>query len=325
MRGRIWCSLVLALALAAAGGPARAGAVLDPREAPDWKVSQWINGDPGPLGGHKGRVVVIHFFQLWCPASINFSIPAMQHFQELWGDRDDFLLVSIHSVFEGHPFQTPEVLRTFVQQHGMKQPVGVDAYDPDDATVPVTMKRFHALGTPHLAIIDRDGNYVFSHFGEFDVPAVEFFIERLLKQESELRPVGPKPRRVADTTLSGRYDLHYAQVSKTCGPLEPPRDMEIRIEVQKDTIDADFPYRFMGLEGLSLRYDPRAFAFEGVLEHAADVRGDHVTAEAKIRGNWVLNSSPPKLEYEVIFQKQSANPSWNCNVRARGTAVRTGD
>ncbi len=48
------------------------------KKAPDWEISEWINSEPLSLSGLKGKVIVIDFFQLWCPGCNSFSIPLMQ-------------------------------------------------------------------------------------------------------------------------------------------------------------------------------------------------------------------------------------------------------
>ena len=72
--------LLLCLALATA---LPAGVLLVPEPAPEWKVSQWINDDPGTLADNRGKVVLIHFFQLWCPGCHEFSIPLFHQFNNL--------------------------------------------------------------------------------------------------------------------------------------------------------------------------------------------------------------------------------------------------
>jgi thiol-disulfide isomerase/thioredoxin len=178
---RIARALLPLVALAVAFAPAAAGVVLDPHPAPDWKVTEWINGDPGPLTGHSGKVVVIHFFQMWCPACNEFSIPLMKRWEEKYGG-GEVLLVSIHTVFEGHDQQTPERLRDFVRRKGLTHPVGIDAPGGPEAVFPETMQRFGTGGTPHLAVIDKQGRLAFSYFGVFRPDAVEAFIERLASE-----------------------------------------------------------------------------------------------------------------------------------------------
>ena len=83
-----------------------AGVVKRPYPAPEWEVSKWLNGDPGSLKENRGRVILIDFFQLWCPGCNRFSIPIFREWEEKYGSRDDILIVSIHTVFEGHASQT---------------------------------------------------------------------------------------------------------------------------------------------------------------------------------------------------------------------------
>jgi len=159
------------------------GVVLQDIEAPEWQVSEWINGDPARLEDNRGKVVLIEFFQLWCPGCNRFSIPLFNRWDEKYGDRDDVLIVSIHTVFEGHDVQNPGRLRQFVHDRGIRHPVGIDAYDPKDPKgTPITMRRFETGGTPHVAIVDKHGKLRFSHFGDFRPEVVESFIDRLLKE-----------------------------------------------------------------------------------------------------------------------------------------------
>ena len=131
---------------------------------------------------------------MWCPGCNEFSIPLFRRWEEIYGGRDDVVVVSMHTVFEGHDVQTPRALRRFVADHGIEHPVGIDNYRPDDREVPETMKRFRTGGTPHVVIVDREGKIRFSHFGVFDAAPVEAFIERLLKEKPGAREALPRRR-----------------------------------------------------------------------------------------------------------------------------------
>ena len=178
-----WC-VRLTLVLIVAVLPIRlpAGALHEPVPAPDWQVSEWLNGDPGSLPDNKGRVVLIEFFQLWCPGCNRFSIPLFKSWNQKYGKRDDVLVVSIHTVFEGHDYQTPSRLREFVADQEILHPVGIDAYPAVGAELPVTMRRYRTGGTPHVVIVDKQGRLRFSHFGRFDPAEVEALIEELLAE-----------------------------------------------------------------------------------------------------------------------------------------------
>ena len=162
---------------------ASAGVVLDPKPAPQWKVSEWLNSDPGELSDQRGKIVLIHFFQLWCPGCNEFSIPLFQRWEEKFGSRDDVVIVSIHTVFEGHDVQTPDRLRSFLEEKGIRHPVGIDAYPAPGSEIPITMDRFETGGTPHVAIVDKKGLLRFTHFGHFDPEPVEAYIERILSEK----------------------------------------------------------------------------------------------------------------------------------------------
>lgn len=172
-----------------------AGVLLEPIEAPQWKVSEWINGNPGRLADLRGKLVLINFFQMWCPGSNEFSLPLFEDWAEKYGDRDDVVVVSIHTVFEEHDAQTPEKLRQFIKEMGITHPVGIDAYERKDSVVPITMDRYQTGGTPHIAIVDKEGQLRFSHFGRFEREPVERFIERILEEEDKKLNIKSTPRK----------------------------------------------------------------------------------------------------------------------------------
>ena len=171
-----------------------AGSVRQPTPAPEWRIGEWINGDPGNLADHRGKVVLIEFFQLWCPGCKNFSVPLFKRWHERYGQRDDVLVVSIHTVFEGHDYQSPERLREFVEIWGIEHPVGIDAFADDGDEVPETMRRYRTGGTPHVAIVDKSGQQRFRHLGRFDEEVVEALIDRLLDEPAPgTRESGTRP------------------------------------------------------------------------------------------------------------------------------------
>ena len=76
-------------------------------KAPEWAVSEWINGGGVTLDEFKGKVVIVEFFQLWCPGCNSFSIPLMKEWSSTFRNEiasGDLMLLSIHTVFEGHSY-----------------------------------------------------------------------------------------------------------------------------------------------------------------------------------------------------------------------------
>ena len=154
--------------------------------APEWDVSEWINGQGVSVAELQGKVVVVEFFQLWCPGCNNFSIPLMKQWQEHYAEQissGDLVLVSIHTVFEGHDYQNPQKLRQFLKRKGITHLIGVDRHHQGEE-IPETMKRFGTRGTPEMAFIDRSGNIRFQRFGGFEPVKAEELIDTMLGEDA---------------------------------------------------------------------------------------------------------------------------------------------
>ncbi|PUB80353.1 MAG: hypothetical protein DBO99_01125 [gamma proteobacterium symbiont of Ctena orbiculata] len=154
--------------------------------APEWRISEWLNGDGTRVKALRGKVVVVDFFQLWCPGCNHFSVPLMAKWEEKYADQaaaGDIVFLSIHTVFEGHKYQTPERLRDYVRKKGIRHPVGIDLHLPGEE-IPETMRRYRTRGTPEMAIIDRKGIVRFQRFGGFDPEIGERLIDRLLEEST---------------------------------------------------------------------------------------------------------------------------------------------
>ena len=172
-----------AAAMISAATP-QAFAALPPRKAPQWAISEWINGSGGNIDTLKGRVIVIDFFQLWCPGCNKFSIPLMHYWEQVFAAEakaGKLAFVSIHTVFEGHDYQSPERLKAFLKEKGITHPVGVDRQRPG-RHVPETMHRYRTSGTPEMAIIDKAGMIRFQKFGYFEPDFGEKLIRTLLAE-----------------------------------------------------------------------------------------------------------------------------------------------
>lgn len=151
-------------------------------KAPEWLISEWINGPSTSLQNLEGKVIIVEFFQLWCPGCNKFSIPLMKSWSHKFHKEiksGDLKILSIHTVFEGHDYQTPERLRDFIKRKEIHHLVGIDLHK-DGQHIPETMKRYNTMGTPEVAIIDRNGTIRFQRFGGFDTDKAEQLILNLL-------------------------------------------------------------------------------------------------------------------------------------------------
>jgi len=156
--------------------------ITEAHPAPDWDIAEWLNSNPGSVEGNQGSVIVIDFFQLWCPGCNPFTGPLMQSWQDRFSDEiasGDLVLTKIHTVFEGHDYQTVQRLKEYLVEKEITLPVGVDRHLGSDH-LPETKKRYKTRGTPETVIIDREGNIRFQQFGWFDPAAAEKYIDFLL-------------------------------------------------------------------------------------------------------------------------------------------------
>jgi len=129
---------------------------------------------------------VVEFFQLWCPGCNKFSIPLMSHWHKEFAEEiadGRLVLISIHTVFEGHDYQNNDRLREFVREKGMQHSVAVDQQSPVHR-LPDTMRAYNTGGTPEMAFIDRRGRLRYQKFGWFDPDWATGLIGEMLYEKS---------------------------------------------------------------------------------------------------------------------------------------------
>ena len=143
------------------------------RPAPEWAASEWFNTSaPLRLAGLRGKVVVLHTFQMLCPGCVSHGLPQAQRIHALF-DPAQVAVVGLHTVFEHHEAMTPVALRAFIHEYRLSFPIGVDlpSGNPGDP-VPTTMRAYGMRGTPSLVLIDRNGCLRRHGFGAEDDLAV---------------------------------------------------------------------------------------------------------------------------------------------------------
>ena len=141
---------------------------MEPKPAPPWQTTAWLNTDePLELEQLRGRVVVLHAFQMLCPGCVSHGIPQAQRVAELFA-RAPLTVVGLHTVFEHHEAMGVEGLRAFVHEYRIRFPVGVDAPGPDDDPLPRTMRAYGMQGTPTIVLIDARGRRRRQVFGTHD-------------------------------------------------------------------------------------------------------------------------------------------------------------
>jgi hypothetical protein len=151
--------------------------------APELEVGTWLNAaEPPTLAKLRGRVVVLHAFQMLCPGCISHGLPQAGRIRRVFAEKDVAVL-GLHTVFEHHEVMTEQALRVFVHEYRIGFPIGIDRPSPDDP-VPQTMRQYGFRGTPCLAIVDRAGRLRLSHFGQIEDMQVGAVIGQLLGEQA---------------------------------------------------------------------------------------------------------------------------------------------
>lgn len=131
---------------------------------PELSVSQWFNTTNDlSLGSLRGRPILIHAFQMLCPACVSHGVPQTQKAHEVFS-QTDLAVIGLHTVFEHHDAMAPASLKAFIHEYRLAFPIGVDRPGAK-AGLPQTMARYGLRGTPTTIVVDRAGRLVMHTFG----------------------------------------------------------------------------------------------------------------------------------------------------------------
>jgi peroxiredoxin len=150
-------------------------------QAPELAVSQWFN-TPAPITllSLRGRVVMLHAFQMLCPGCVAHGTPQAQRADALFRN-SDLAVIGLHTVFEHHTAMTPVSLAAFIHEYRLSFPIGVDQ-TAEAGPIPLTMARYEMRGTPTAILIGRDGSIRHHGFGQEDDMALGAIIGTLLAE-----------------------------------------------------------------------------------------------------------------------------------------------
>lgn len=154
--------------------------------APPLQISTWLNSPtPISLADLRGRVVVMHAFQMLCPGCVMHSVPQISQVRQLFPETE-LAVLGIHTVFEHHSVMNVDALRVFAHEYRLSYPIGVDQPAPE-GDIPLTMQAYRLRGTPSLMLIDRAGNLRVSHFGRVEDMQLGALIGQLLAEAQPKR------------------------------------------------------------------------------------------------------------------------------------------
>ncbi|GAB3596487.1 Thiol-disulfide oxidoreductase ResA [Corynebacterium faecale] len=145
------------------------------------EVSEWLNHEGLTPEDLRDKVVLIEVFQMLCPGCVNHSIPqAVKIHRKV--DDSQLQVIGLHSVFEHHEVMTPQALKVFLDEFGVKFPVAVDK-PRDGQRIPSTMKKYRLEGTPSTILVDRKGRIRQVQFGQMDDFVLGLLIGSLLSEQ----------------------------------------------------------------------------------------------------------------------------------------------
>ena len=137
--------------------------------APPILAERWFNtGTDLTLESLRGKVVVLHAFQMLCPGCVSHAVPQARRLHEIAKSIETLAIVGIHTVFEHHAAMSPVSLEAFLHEYKIAFPVAVDRAAADGGPIPQTMAAYGFQGTPSTVVIDREGRVVRSSFGAED-------------------------------------------------------------------------------------------------------------------------------------------------------------
>jgi len=149
--------------------------------APEWQVEVWLNTQaPLELPQLRGRVVLLHAFQMLCPGCVSHAVPQAERVHREYAELG-VSVVGLHTVFEHHAAMTPLALNAFLHEYRVTHPVGVDVAVAG-TPIPATMHRYGMRGTPTLILIDCDGKLRLHEFGRMDDLRLGMMLGQLLAE-----------------------------------------------------------------------------------------------------------------------------------------------
>jgi peroxiredoxin len=149
--------------------------------APPWRVEHWFNTpQPITLESLRGKVVVLHAFQMLCPACVSHGLPQAIAIRKAFPE-EAVAVIGMHTVFEHHKVMTHAALQAFIHENRLRFPIAVDM-PSERGSIPQTMQEYQLQGTPSLVLIDRQGNIRLHRFGHVEDLVVGAAIGQLLTQ-----------------------------------------------------------------------------------------------------------------------------------------------
>ncbi|BBL34295.1 thiol-disulfide oxidoreductase ResA [Nitrosomonas stercoris] len=174
-------------------------------KAPELITAGWLNtSEPVTLASLRGKVVLMHAFQMLCPGCVQQGIPQTQQvFNEF--DPERVAVIGLHTVFEHHAVMGRDALEVFAYEYRLRFPIGIDKPN-EKQVIPHTMMTYHMQGTPTTILIDKTGHLRLHKFGHVSDFLLGVSIGTLLAEEVSDEELAASADDQPEETQSGCDD-----------------------------------------------------------------------------------------------------------------------
>ncbi len=192
-------------------------------------IDAWINSQPLQLSELKGHVVLIDFWTYSCINCMR-TLPYLNDWYAKYHDKG-LIIIGVH---------TPEFdfeknynnVKNAVERDGIKYPVALDSMF-------VTWQNFNNQYWPAHYLIDKNGNVVYTHFGEGDYDATENNIRYLLGMK-ELEPAVTSGKNQSSGNETPETYLGYARAKNFSSPEAVNKNAPAQYTFPKELVSNDW-------------------------------------------------------------------------------------
>lgn len=143
------------------------------KPAPELRVEDWVQGGPTPLSSLKGKVVLVNFWQTWCPHCKD----ELPHLAELYNKYKDKGFVVIGCT-KNDKRQDEKQLSDFLMEKPVPFPIA--------RVNPSSSNDYAVTGIPAGALVDRKGIVRYrAHPSTFTPDKIEALLNETYTQENE--------------------------------------------------------------------------------------------------------------------------------------------
>lgn len=190
-------------------------------------ISAWINSNPLSLQDLKGKVVLIDFWTYSCINCLR-TLPYLKDWYQKYHS-DGFVIIGIHSPeFE---FEKDfNNVKNAVEREGILYPVALDNQF-------VTWQNFNNQYWPAHFLLDKNGNVVYTHFGEGEYDTTEKNIQYLLGKNPNSLSTSKLTTEPSSSRTTPETYLGYARSEKFVSPESMIKNTTARYTLPKSLLD----------------------------------------------------------------------------------------